>query len=100
MPTTTYKVAPASPIPASSLLGDELSLSSDQTKPDADSKQSNEWDLRLDIENGLFPTSASSSEHNIFRPGTVIGFSRLRGRSPDGNEDEFVGEVSIITLIL
>ncbi|KAL3435825.1 hypothetical protein BDV09DRAFT_66363 [Aspergillus tetrazonus] len=93
MPTTTYKVAPASPLLASSLLGDELCPYSDQTRPDGDSKQSNEWDLRLDIENGLFPTSASSSEHHIFRPGTVIGFSRLRGRSPEGNEDEFVGEL-------
>ncbi|KAL4816256.1 hypothetical protein BDW67DRAFT_185078 [Aspergillus spinulosporus] len=93
MPTTTYKVAPASPILASSLLKDELSLSSDQTRPDADPKRSNKWDLRLDIANGLFPISASSSENDIFRPGTVIGFSRLRGRSPDGNEDEFVGEL-------
>ncbi|KAL4735463.1 hypothetical protein BDV11DRAFT_173808 [Aspergillus similis] len=93
MSTTTYKVAPASPILASSLLGDELSLSSNQASPDAGSKQSNKWDLRLDIENGLFSTSPSSSEHDIFRPGTVIGFSRLRGRSPDGNEDEFVGEL-------
>ncbi|KAL4992176.1 hypothetical protein BDW68DRAFT_173494 [Aspergillus falconensis] len=95
MPTTTSKIAPATPILASSLLHTESGSSPGFKGSNADPQQAITWDLRLDIEKGLFSsTSASSSnEHGIFRPGRVIGFSRLRGRSPDGNEDEFVGEL-------
>ncbi|KAL6233702.1 hypothetical protein BDW75DRAFT_241762 [Aspergillus navahoensis] len=94
MPTTTYKVASATPIFASSLLPIESGLSQDQKRPDTDPNQANDWDLRLDIEKGLLSsTSASSNEYDIFRPGIVIGFSRLRGRSPIGSENEFVGEL-------
>ncbi|KKK15260.1 hypothetical protein ARAM_001910 [Aspergillus rambellii] len=45
------------------------------------------WNLKPSIENGL-----QHYPNDIFRPGTVLGFSRLRGRSPDGNDDEFIGE--------
>ncbi|KAL5001097.1 hypothetical protein BDV10DRAFT_182659 [Aspergillus recurvatus] len=95
MPTTTYKVAPASPILASSLLSTESGLPPDRKRPDADPNQTSKWDLRFDIEKGLLPSrsASSSNEHDIFRPGAVIGFSSLRGRSLDGNEDEFVGEL-------
>ncbi|KAL4978182.1 hypothetical protein BDW66DRAFT_158277 [Aspergillus desertorum] len=95
MPTTTYKVAPANPILASSLLRTESGFSAELQRPDTDLSHSNKWDLRLDIERGLLSSTSASSwnEHDILRPGRVIGFSRLRDRSPDGNEDEFVGEV-------
>lgn len=89
---TTYKAEPAEPILAHTLLQtsarirQETGSASNQVRPDQD--LSIKWNLELDIGNGLY-----SSPDSIFRPGTVIGFSRLRGRSPDGNDDEFVGEV-------
>lgn len=89
---TTYRAEPAEPILAHTLLQESSNIrpeaysvpSQERTEHDP----SNNWNLELDIENGLH-----SSPNGIFRPGTVIGFSRLRGSSPDGNDDEFVGEV-------
>ncbi|BCS22499.1 uncharacterized protein APUU_30724A [Aspergillus puulaauensis] len=89
---TTYKAEPAEPILAHTLLQTSTSIrpetDSASKKKRSDQDPSNQWSLELDIENGLH-----FSPDDIFRPGTVIGFSRLRGRSPDGNDDEFVGEL-------
>ncbi|KAL2817000.1 hypothetical protein BDW59DRAFT_175625 [Aspergillus cavernicola] len=97
MPTTTtaYNFEPAEPILAHSLLQPPGPLTpgpnSDSTsshKSLLEPNPSDAWNLKLDIEQGLH-----SSPDHVFRPGTVIGFSRLRGRAPEGNEDEFVGEL-------
>ncbi|KAL4785643.1 hypothetical protein BJX76DRAFT_346837 [Aspergillus varians] len=89
---TTYKAEPAEPILAHSLLQQssearsEADSASNRTRPDL--HPSDKWDLRLDIEKGLH-----SFPEDVFRPGTVIGFSRLRDGFLDGSDDEFVGEL-------
>ncbi|KAL4926232.1 uncharacterized protein BDV17DRAFT_157384 [Aspergillus undulatus] len=108
------KAAPAEAILASSLLRTENSTGHDHARsfeepPFPSFKSKNlTWDLTLDVEKGLHPRQPAASplstdqkitadEGSIFRPGTVIGFSRLRAAAPDGtssgNEDEFVGEL-------
>ncbi|KAL4906241.1 hypothetical protein BDW74DRAFT_177259 [Aspergillus multicolor] len=86
-----YNVEPAVPILASSLLYDDSSQVTDREKTEPNLDPSTRWNLKLDMQKGLHPRAPN--EDDIFRPGTVIGFSRLRGRSPEGNEDEFVGEL-------
>ncbi|KAL3441229.1 hypothetical protein BJX65DRAFT_299911 [Aspergillus insuetus] len=88
-----YNIEPAGPVLAHSLIPSSASFaantdaaSSSKTR-DPEPSTSEEGNLKLDIEQGLHSSS------NIFRPGTVIAFSRLRGRSPNDNEDEFVGEL-------
>ncbi|KAL4866148.1 hypothetical protein BDV12DRAFT_187659 [Aspergillus spectabilis] len=61
---------------------------SNPTNPPPNPNPSTQWNLKLDIEQGLHSPSS-----NVFSPGTVLGFSSLRGRVPDGNDDEFVGEL-------
>ncbi|KAJ0426020.1 hypothetical protein BJY00DRAFT_123104 [Aspergillus carlsbadensis] len=88
MPTTTYDIKPASPVLAHSLTSPLASLA---TNTDAASsskiRKLEPWNLKFDIEQGLHSSS------NIFRPGTVVAFSGLRGRSPNDSDDEFVGEL-------
>ncbi|KAL4916324.1 hypothetical protein BDW62DRAFT_212051 [Aspergillus aurantiobrunneus] len=93
LPSVGSHPEPAYPILAHSLLQPAAST---EDCPEIDSATgharpepglSDNWDLKLDIEKGLH------SPGNIFRPGTVIGFSRLRGRSPDGNDDELIGDL-------
>ncbi|KAL4810331.1 hypothetical protein BDV18DRAFT_156700 [Aspergillus unguis] len=93
---STIKAQPAEPTLAHSLLLEPSSRPSGVTTESVfassdqnlDRESSNAWDLKVDIENGLH-----STESDVFRSGTVIGFSRLRGKSPEDNEDEFVGEL-------
>ncbi|KAL2867059.1 uncharacterized protein BJX67DRAFT_112904 [Aspergillus lucknowensis] len=90
---TAYNIEPAGPFLAHSLLGRSKSTESGSDL-DSTSKGENPergpldvWNLKADIERGLH-----ASADDLFHPGTVIGFSRLRGRSPNGNDDDFVGE--------
>ncbi|KAL2850769.1 hypothetical protein BJY01DRAFT_233142 [Aspergillus pseudoustus] len=90
----THSIEPAGPVLAHSLLLSRP-LSESNTRvglalriTDLDPSPSETWNLTLDIEQGLH-----SPSNNLLRAGTVIGFSRLRGRSPNDNDDEFVGEL-------
>ncbi|KAL2860575.1 hypothetical protein BJX68DRAFT_88501 [Aspergillus pseudodeflectus] len=92
MPTTTSNIEPAGPVLAHSLISSSASFAANRDASflesrDPDPSTSEAWNLKLDIAQGLHSSS------NIFRPGTVVAFSRLRGRLPNDNDDEFVGEL-------
>ncbi|KAI9367973.1 hypothetical protein BJX61DRAFT_537631 [Aspergillus egyptiacus] len=84
---------PAGPILAHSLLQSSASVTPAGVDvklqgPRPEPRPSDSWNLEFDIERGL-----NSSSENVFRSGTVIGFSRLRGETPEGNDDEICGKL-------
>ncbi|CAL5870307.1 uncharacterized protein PFLUO_LOCUS4542 [Penicillium psychrofluorescens] len=72
-----YSAEPALPI-----LADTLLSPSPTPNP---SRPNNTWSLQHDLENGIHPNSS------VFRPGAIIGFSRIRAKSPEN--DEYIGQI-------
>ncbi|KAL4943009.1 hypothetical protein BDV06DRAFT_221616 [Aspergillus oleicola] len=95
--TSIYKAlaTPAEPILALSLLQPTNPKTTSAPYAPSSSRlagaslSASNWNLALDIEKGLYPPS----KDNLFHPGKVVGFSRLRGRPNDADDDELVGEV-------
>ncbi|KAL4969605.1 uncharacterized protein BDV14DRAFT_164854 [Aspergillus stella-maris] len=83
--TSRAGTTPAEPVLASSLL-QSTPTSTQETTPSGSSTAS--WNLATDIEKGLFPPS----KDDVFHPGKVIGFSKLRGRLNEAGDDEEVGQ--------
>ncbi|KAL4795606.1 hypothetical protein BDV19DRAFT_378804 [Aspergillus venezuelensis] len=76
----------AEPALASSLL-QQTSRVTEKTILSGSSTES--WNLATDIEKSLFPPL----KDDLFHPGKVIGFSKLRGRLNEAGDDEVVGQV-------
>ncbi|KAJ5808475.1 hypothetical protein N7474_009744 [Penicillium riverlandense] len=72
-----YSAEPALPV-----LADTLLSPSPTPKP---RQPNNTWSLQQDLENGIHPNSS------IFRSGVIIGFSRIRAKSPENNE--YIGQI-------
>ncbi|KAL4884623.1 hypothetical protein BJY04DRAFT_215087 [Aspergillus karnatakaensis] len=83
--TSIYNVPPAEPILAHTLLQPSTPATSQENPP---LNSSSTWNLKPDIDDGLH-----SPPPNTFHAGTILGFSRLRGQSSDGNEDELAGDL-------
>ncbi|KAJ5601745.1 hypothetical protein N7510_011279 [Penicillium lagena] len=72
-----YSAEPALPVLADTLLSPSPTPKPPQSK--------NSWSLQHDLENGIHPNSS------ILRPGVIIGFSRIRAKSPEN--DEYIGQI-------
>ncbi|PYH45489.1 uncharacterized protein BP01DRAFT_423284 [Aspergillus saccharolyticus JOP 1030-1] len=89
----TYAADPVSPILAHTLLSSDRVINSSQgPEDDIDSSHSTHtaesWSLEADLNAGLH-----ASPNCIFRAGAVIGFSRLRTKSNDDADDEYIGQL-------
>ncbi|KAJ5293842.1 hypothetical protein N7508_008663 [Penicillium antarcticum] len=90
--TSVYAAEPALPVLADSLLHQSES-STKEPAPQANiPAANNDWNLRDDWKRGI-----QKDNKSVFRCGTVLGFSRLRGRSDETHE--YIGEIPRYLLI-
>ncbi|KAJ6018913.1 hypothetical protein N7522_000980 [Penicillium canescens] len=90
--TSIYSAEPALPVLADSLLR-QSELSTKEPAPQSNIPAANSnWNLKDDWEKGI-----QTDSKGVFRCGTVLGFSRLRGRSDETHE--YIGEVPRYLLI-
>ncbi|KAJ5749122.1 uncharacterized protein N7511_010818 [Penicillium nucicola] len=86
---SVYSAEPALPVLADSLLCQSESSIQNPAPQSNIPAADNEWNLKYDWKKGVHIDSKS-----VFRCGTVLGFSRLRGRSEETHE--YIGEVRTI----
>ncbi|RAL15356.1 F-box domain protein [Aspergillus homomorphus CBS 101889] len=92
--SNSYAVEPAYPVLAHNLLACGNTRSNapqptHETDLSHSAHKAESWKLQADIDAGL-----QASPDSVFRPGSVIGFSRLRNKgSEDTEDDEYIGQL-------
>ncbi|GFF70943.1 hypothetical protein IFM62136_07962 [Aspergillus lentulus] len=81
-----YAAEPAYPILAHTLLSSHTTTSRIPEQPE-ESDQSSIWNLRKDIE------EAFEGPSSVFRCGRVIGFSKLKKRVQEDDDQDFIGQL-------
>jgi hypothetical protein len=85
---SVYSAEPAFPVLADSLLRQSESSTKEPAPQSNIPVANNDWNLKDDLKKGI-----QTDSKGVFRCGTVLGFSRLRGRSDETHE--YIGEACL-----